>query len=101
MKTGAKWIVAGTTILTVSLLIWQRKLAGESASELPEVKSLKEFDALTPDSTTSQRMLLFAGNRLYLRGDINGAHRVYDHLHQELPDNEVVRYNFELSRPEE
>lgn len=101
MKVRTKCLVGTITTLAVSLLIWNRKFAGEGTSDSPELMSLEEFSEATPQPSMSQRMLFFAGNRLCLMGDIEGAHKVYNYLLQALPGNEALEYNFDLSCLEE
>jgi len=81
------------------LMVWSRRPAGNGMSnppEKPKPKPIKVFIEATPKATTSHRTLLYAGNRLYHRGDLAGAKTVYRHLLTELPGNKVVKFNLDL-----
>jgi len=101
MRRRIRWLISTATTLVTSFLVWSRKPAGHGMSnppESPKPKSLRVFIETTPTANTSQRMLFYAANRLYHRGDVHGANKVYEHLVTELPRNRVVKYNLDLSR---
>lgn len=101
MRRRFGWVFSMAAMLAAGFLIWSRKPAGTTMSnpqEKREIRSFSAFITTTPSATESQRMLFFAANRLYRRGDTEGAVRVYEHLVSELPGNSVVRDNLDLSK---